>query len=282
VPTKSGYRRYVDAIRESLQIKRSEARRLASEYDKHISTIEEVIERTSLLISRELHNAGIVMWPGVDDLYLKRMELVKLRAENVLAILVTMTNAVTNYIVKLDQEMEKRELERISNFINEKYEHLPLSEISAKLKDGIKRTRQEDAADRPLAVAADRIMDSVFLRNAENEMYWSGLDNFMNDPGRRNMDGTRIFFDVFAEKEALMRLLRSELPSRELKVYIDGENMCEKLSGCSLVTSGYTMRGKIVGRLGVIGPARMDYARALSTVSCLAELISDKLKEIEE
>ena len=135
IPTDSGYRYYVDSVKGRLQVEREEAKRLATEYSGRVKSIKDVIETTSYLISRELHNAGIVMWPHLENFYLKRLELVKVKAETVLAVLVTMTNAVKNYIIRIDEDLAKPELERVANFINENYSQRNISQISKFLED---------------------------------------------------------------------------------------------------------------------------------------------------
>ena len=107
IPTHLGYRCYVDIAKDRIRLKRKEAERLAAEYSKRVRTIKDVIEKTSFLISHELHNAGIVMWPSIEDFYLKHMELIKVKAETVLAVLFTMTNDVWNYIINLDRDLKK-------------------------------------------------------------------------------------------------------------------------------------------------------------------------------
>ena len=71
------------------------------------------------------------------------------------------------------------------------------------------------------------------------------------------------------------------MPYRGIKTYIGEENSSEVFKDCSIVTCGYTMHDRPAGRIGVIGPTRMDYDHALCTVSCLADLVSEKLMEID-
>ena len=281
VPTHSGYRHYVDIIKDHIRLEKKEARRLAAEYNKRIRTIKEVIEKTSFLISHELHNAGIVMWPSIADFYLKHMELVKIKAETVLAVLVTMTNAVQNYIIRLDGDLEKTELEKITNYINTNYEHSAFSRIS----EGLKRTlRNAPARERQEAVgtasSALAVIDSIIEKSIENDIYWEGLDYFMDEPEFQDVSVTRKVLQMFSERKELIRFMRGELPYRGLKIYIGRENSSEMLADCSVVTCGYTLHDRTVGRIGVIGPTRMDYDHALRTVDFLSDLISLKLKEI--
>jgi len=281
IPTQSGYRHYVDIIKDQIRFEKNEARRLAVEYTRRIRTIKEVIEKTSFLISRELHNAGIVMWPSIEDFHLKRIELVKVKAETVLAVLVTMTNAVKNHIVKLDRVFKKTELEKVANYINYNYECQPFSHISEELRNMIGDIPEENSREAlDIAGAAITVIDSIIEENIGNEICWEGLDYLMDGVEPRDVNITRRVLQMFSERKDLIRFMRKELPYRGVKIYIGRENSCEMLSECSVITCGYELRGRTVGRIGVIGPTRMDYDHALRTVSCLSDLVSSKLEEI--
>jgi heat-inducible transcriptional repressor len=281
IPTHSGYRRYVDIIKDNIRPEKKEAQRLASEYTKRMGTIREVIEKTSFLISRELHNAGIVMWPSIEDLYLKHMELIKVKAETVLAVLVTMTNAVQNYIVNLDKDLEKSELERIANYINTNYEYSAFSHISEDLRRTLQKAPDREAQEIVGTVrSALSVIDSIIDKSIGNDIYWEGLNYFMDEPEFRDMNFTRGLLQMFSERKDLIRLMRRDLPYRGLKIYIGEENSYEMLRGCSVITSGYALHDRTIGRIGVIGPTRMDYDNALKTLWCLSDLISAKLEEI--
>lgn len=277
IPTRSGYRSYVDSLRADIQFERKEAERLASEYIQRIRTIEEVIEKTSFLISRELHNAGVVLWPSVGDSHLKHIEFIHVNAEAVLAVLVTMTNAVKNYIVKLDSELRKIELEKITNYINQNYRYISFSLVSEGLRAEIKRENVENI---DIAKSALKLIDAIIEENIENEIHWEGLDYFINEPEFRDINVTRKIFRLFSDKNGLSNIMRGELPDIGFRVYIGEENTCEILKECSIITCGYSLHGKTIGRIGVVGPTRMDYDHALRTLSCLSDLISRELEGI--
>ena len=283
VPTNSGYRRYVAMKTEKVSYVKKEAERLRQEYSQRIETIKEVIEKTTFLISRELHNAGVMMWPGFDNLYLKHLELVKVRAEAALAILVTMTNAVKNHLIKLDREVSAEELGKVSRYINENHAERPVSELSETIRKSLKNESNPLSNDvRSIAKIALKVLDGIENENSGSDIYWEGLDNFMDEPEFSDISVIRRVFQVFSDKKKeLAGILTRDISSGEMKVYIGEECGVEMLKDCSIVTSGYFFRGKAVGRMGVIGPTRMDYDRALRTVSCLSSLISLKLEEID-
>ena len=263
---------YEDALR-------GEAERLEREYLERIRSIKDVIKMTSSLISRELQNASIVMWPNVGSLYLKRIELVKVRAEAVLAVLVTMTNAVKNYIIKLDRKLDDVRLEHVANYINANYGDFAISRIAADLKQAM-RDKDEDITG--LSKVALNVIDSIVEQDLDNDIYWDGLEYFMNEPEFRDLDVTKRFFQIFSDKKDLISLMQSELPFRDLRIYIGKENRCDRFRDCSIITSGYELQGRTIGRFGVIGPKRMNYDNALRTLGCLSDLISEKLEEINQ
>ncbi|MGB2630064.1 MAG: heat-inducible transcriptional repressor HrcA [Candidatus Omnitrophota bacterium] len=279
IPTDSGYRNYVDFVQDKIQDEKLQAERLTEKYMNRIKSVKDVIKMTSFLISRELHNAGIVMWPSVENLYLKQIELVKIKAEAVLAVLITMTNAVRNYIVKLDRELESSQLERVANYINANYGESVVSDISVDLKRVIRDRSGEEREVMKLAGTALDVIEDLVEQDVENEIYWDGLDYFMNEPEFRDLSLTRRFFQIFSDKKDLVRLMKDELPYRGIRVYIGGENKFDRLRDCSLITSGYELNGRTIGRFGVIGPTRMDYDSALRTLGCLSDLISAKLED---
>lgn len=282
IPTGYGYRYYVDMLTDDIKKEKRQAERLAREYTRKINSIKEVIEKTTFLISRELRNTGLVLWPGVENLYLKHLQLVRLRSETVLAVLITMTNAVRNYIIRLDREVRSQELQRISNFVNDNYTEQTLAAISAKLEKEIDAPGRSSAGENSnIARSAAEIVKGILSEDMDREIYWEGVDNFMNEPEFSDVNTARRILHMFSEKQTLMRILGKDIDSNEIKVYIGGESGCDMLNDCSLVTCGYFYRGRSLGRFGVLGLTRMDYGRALRTVSCLSELISAKLEEID-
>ena len=281
VPTNKGYRQYVDMIRDRIRFEKREARRLAAEYDRRIRTIREVIRTTSHIISHELHNAGVVMWPGIEYSYLKHLELVKVRAETVLAVLVTMTNDVKNCIVKLERELKKTELDSIANYINSNYERRNILSIYDDLKQVMGRDNGDMSADMIKAAGdALNIIDAVIENDIENEIYWEGLDYFMDEPESRDINVTRNILRAFSEGGELLRVMKGDLPYEGIRIHIGDENVSSMLKDCAIITSGYSLGGRMVGRMGVIGPTRMDYDHAFRTLICLSDLISLKLEEI--
>ena len=84
-----------------------------------------------------------------------------------------------------------------------------------------------------------------------------------------------------AKKRSILALLHDDLSSDELRIHIGRENHSSDLSDCSIVTRGYKVKGRIAGRIGVIGPKRMVYEKVIPTVEILADTVAGILENIE-
>jgi heat-inducible transcriptional repressor len=192
-----------------------------------------------------------------------------------------MTNAAKNYIVKLDMDLARNDLELISNYINEKYEAEAVSliygELSSILSGNDYRNKIPGLG---LAKAALDVLDTVIKENIDNEIYLAGLNYFMDEPEFRDPEISRRVFGIFSDRRDLLTLFRREMTNGGMRVYIGKENSNKMLRDCTMITAGYSLRGRTVGRFGVIGPTRMDYEKALSIMAFMSELMSCKIEEI--
>jgi len=229
VPTDIGYRKYVNMVKSHIRCGKQESERLAAEYNLKIDTIKEIMTKTSFLISRELQSAGVVLWPGIENFYLKHIELVKIKPKTILAIIVMMSNDVKNYVIELERDVQKTELIRISNYVNENYRESSLSNVLQGLKNAVKNMplyESKNDLGRSLQDALF-VVDSVMDEHNEDELYCEGLDHFMGGTSSEDISVTRNLYQMFSAPGGLARFMREELPFDGIKVYIGTENKNE-------------------------------------------------------
>ncbi len=286
IPTDRAYRHYVNRIRDRIYLERKVNQRIEQLYAERVKTLKEIIERTSHFISRELHKASIVMWPCIEDTYLKHIDFLKTAADddnkNVLAVIVTMTNAVKHYILELKESKDQDELNRAANYLNDNYVGASFIQIS----DNLDHTRKDARARGEneilkLAASVQELIEGILKKSIENEIYWEGLDYFMEEESPEDIRIAKSLVRAVTKRHDLVRLLRRDLGIRGMRVYI-GEECGKDLRGLSIITCGYDLKGRTAGRLGVIGSTRMDYEKVLGTVSLLTEQLSLQLREIKK
>jgi len=280
VPTDRGYRNYVDLMNERFYMEKLEVERLAMEYDDRISSINDIIEMTSELISRELHQASVVMWPNIGNFRLKHLELIKVKAQTVLAVLITVTNAVKNYMIQIDRDIGKIELAKVANYINRNHEEEKVADISDSLKCLVEGGSGEAHSD--IAEVAMKIFGHIVEKDAESDIYWEGLNYFADNEENSDPDVVRRMIKIFSNRREIACIMREDLSYGGIRTHIGMENKSDILRRCSVITSGYSMYGKTIGRIGVIGPTRMDYDSVLRTVGYLSDMIGLKLEELDQ
>jgi heat-inducible transcriptional repressor len=94
-----------------------------------------------------------------------------------------------------------------------------------------------------------------------------------------SMDRLKQLFDAFTEKSQILHLLDRCIEAAGVQIFVGDESGHQLLGGCSLVTAPYYIDNKVIGVLGVIGPARMNYPRVIPIVDVTARLLGAALKQ---
>ena len=110
------------------------------------------------------------------------------------------------------------------------------------------------------------------------EVYHDGAANLLDLPEYNDVQKAREFLNVLEEHDLLFEVLSDV--SKDLSVTIGRENKFEQLKNCSLITATYSINGKTIGSIGVLGPTRMEYSKVISVVDCLTQNLNDILSKI--
>ncbi|MFA6321125.1 MAG: HTH domain-containing protein [Candidatus Omnitrophota bacterium] len=120
----------------------------------------------------------------------------------------------------------------------------------------------------------------VALLSEYHKLYLDGASHIVEQPEFKDLNKLYHMLKCLEEKSDIVDLLSSDPESGQLTIYIGKENQFNSLSECSIVTRGYKVKGKVSGRVGVIGPKRMVYEKVIPTVEYLADSVSELLEEI--
>jgi len=121
----------------------------------------------------------------------------------------------------------------------------------------------------------------ISLVSQYEKLYLDGTSHIITQPEFQDLKKLYHVIKFLEQKREILSLLHDDLASDELRIHIGRENHSTYLSDCSIVTRGYTVRGKVSGRIGVIGPKRMVYEKVIPTVEVLADTVSEILENIE-
>lgn len=118
------------------------------------------------------------------------------------------------------------------------------------------------------------------LAEENRRFYFGGASLLLQQPEFRSLEKVQALFQVFEQGYMLLRLLGGELEPERVVVKIGSENEQLGMEDCSLVIASYQVADKSLGVLGLLGPTRMNYAKAISTVGYVAQNLSETLESL--
>lgn len=278
IPTDKGYRFYVDRLLKHAGLTQQEQSIISKEYINTQRVLERIIRMTSKVLSDFTSYAGVVSQPEIKKSRFKRIHFVLLGKEKICVTLVANTGITRSSIVCFDFKIDQDKLNRIENFMNAQLEDIPLPQIKTKLR---RMMIQERNSFFHVLKQAIEFLDLSFLIDEKILFYLEGLSNILNFPEFEDTEIIRSLMKVIEEKMALSSLLQTVMEDEgrtdRVKVFIGEENPPSLLSDCAVVLKGYKVDDQVVGGLGIIGPKRMDYGKAIATVRYVSDILSDTL-----
>lgn len=275
IPTERGYRLYVDSMLQAPPVSYGEERAIR-EGLLGSDDLPALLERASLLLSRLSRHLAIVVAPSLSQVILRHVEFVVLDGRRVLAIFVSHTGALQSRLLQTDEDLSQEDLTRMGNFLSSVLTGRTLPEV----RNELLRLMTEEKAqyDRLLQCAlelgARTFEDSA---SAPAGVYVEGAANLLAQAGVQDLECMRSLFRAFEDKHHIVTLLSQCLEGQGVRVLIGSESGAPEMRGMSLVAAKYGSGPAPRGALGVVGPLRMEYGRAISLVDCLARAFTEVL-----
>jgi heat-inducible transcriptional repressor len=282
VPTDKGYRLFVDYLLERHEISPQDRdvvdrSLLADEGSEHL------MARTSQVLSQVSQNLGIVVSPPISHVALQHIQFVKLADSRILVILVSRSGIVQNRIIHPTEDFSQTDLNKSAQYIVEHFKDKTLLEIRScilkMIEDG------KDMYDRFLRGVINLSTQTLSgaADDAESQVYLDGASNLIQYPEFSDITRVRVFFETIEHKSRLASLIAEciEGDSQEVRITIGAENAFPGIEDCTLITSPYRVDEHTQGSLGILGPTRMEYARAISLVDYVARLFGKILRNKE-
>lgn len=274
VPTDSGYRFYVDTLTAE---KRHSNKDLTSELYKKLETlrkdINSLLDDASKMLSSLSHYIGVTMSPNADLTTLTKIELIKYRGDQLAVILFTDEGFIRNKVVSTDPEISQKDLNRIAEYINSEFAGYTLDEIRRSVLKEM--TKDKVICDRLISEAL-RICRDVFSISPGN-IYVYGLSEVLDLPDFCDINRIRELLKTIEDKHIIVKLLDKISDSEGTRVFIGSENALDEMKKFSLVVSTYREGCKPMGVIGIIGPTRMNYLKAISIVDMTAKYFTSLL-----
>jgi heat-inducible transcriptional repressor len=273
VPTDLGYRSYVDQLladrRKSRPMPQIEARL------RRAGSVGDLLSHASQEVSRASHQVGFAIGPAVDMTTLEHLDFVPLDGGKVLVVVVAAGGHVSHKVIDPSEEYALEELQQAANYLNSEFKGRTLLEVRQTV---VERLKEERTLYDALMARALQLANSMFAEmEVEPAVFVQGTSLLLDEVGEDNPDVTletlRTLLHMIEEKTRLVQLLDDCISGDGLTVVIGTEHHWPGLQRFSLVASTYS-DGRTTGAVGVIGPTRMHYSRAINAVDSLSKAIS--------
>lgn len=276
VPTDAGYRVYVDRMTSG--VSPSPEQRAAVE--RHLlgsRDVEELLRRSSRVLSRLTQFAALVAAPPPVGSRVRHVELVRLGDHHVMAVVIAHTGQIEKRTMELPAGgVDELVVQRGRHAVNEAVRDLPF-EQAADVVAGLAAGCTEDL--RPLVEAVADILGPDAEQDAE--LFLGGTANIARFGGLEHPQQLRRIYEAIEEHVVALDLLRQALASGDPAVRIGTELPLGELAACSVVAAGYSAGAGASGSLGVLGPTRMDYPGTLAAVQTVASSLETALAALD-
>jgi len=278
VPTDRGYRAFVDLLLESRRPARAAAdvEHQLRQHAERSPLLDDLLVSVSHMVSRASRHVGFAI-AGADVAVLQRIEFVKLDLSRVLVVVVSRGNQVTQKMVEAGEEIRSDELAQAANYLNTEFAGLPLFDVReavlARLQQ--ERTLYDQLMARALKLACSTLAELPTHQAFHVEGAASLLE--IDAPESMSLPTLRALLEMMEEKERMVRLLNEYIDGPGLTVVIGGEHTSPDLRSFSLIASTAS-DGSTIRTVGVIGPTRMHYSRAISVVDGVTKAVSRVLR----
>jgi heat-inducible transcriptional repressor len=278
IPTDRGYRFYVDLLLENKRPGRAatavEARLRREGVDRRIDT---VLPQVSHVLSQASRTIGFAIRTTNEGAVFDRLEFVPLTETRVLVVIVARGGHVIQKVIDVGEPLLADDLRQAANYLNAEFSGLPLQRAREAVRERIDEERLLYDA---LLARAMRLATSTFEDLPDQPtIYVEGTSSLLEDGSGLTMTMLQALLMMIEEKQRLLSLLNEYIDGPGLTVVIGAEHLDPSLRPFSLVASTYDADGTGTGTVGVIGPTRMRYSRAIAVVDGAAQAVSRVLRD---
>lgn len=276
IPSDKAYRLYVDSMLklQNPKIDISKKNEIKKILTKESREIDQLIYNSAKVLSAITSYTALAISPQIRESKIKHIQLVPMDNNEILMVMVNSTGLVKNSIFKLDRPIPDNQLNIISNFLNEKLKGLSIEEMIKGFDINIFKEIFEfkNIIDTILPIINNTLEDLETI-----DLYADGITKILNFPEYKDLDKAKALISFIEDKDLVLDILLNAPLSEDIDIIIGNENIYAPIKDCSIITATYTIGGKTIGKIGVIGPTRMDYLKLINTLKLFSANITEIL-----
>jgi len=274
IPTEKAYRFYVDRVVGGSRLTPETERYIDQSLRSDGDRLERLMAKASHTLSEVSRSVGLVLAPALEEKLLEHIKFVSLPDRRLLVVIVSKPDLVESRVVRLEDEFTQEALDQAAHFLNAEFRGWSLGTIRLEV---FKRMEADKLlCDRLLKNVATLFMWGALAEEGTGTLFVDGTAKILERPEFEDVQKIKQLLKTLEEKSNLVRILGAclQTPEAGVRLLIGRENAEEGMRHYALVVAPLQYRKRAVGALGVVGPTRMDYDRAISAVDYVAHLCS--------
>ncbi len=272
VPTELGYRYFVEKLMQKVDLPDDEQRMITHQFHQARLELDQWLRLSAAILAHSSRNASLVTAPKSIRCHLKHLELISIREYHILLVFVLQEGTLKQQVLSVDTPATQDELAPLARHLTDLWTGLDADGIAS--------------APLPLHPVASKVKEVTLdtMRRidtrASSDIYRDGLLNVLNQPDFSDREGIQQVIRALEERWLVEELISETLQRGGVQIIIGGEGKWEELSEVGIVMARYGVGDQVSGAMGILGPVRMSYGRAISVVRYMSQLMSDLISDV--
>lgn len=277
IPSDKGYRLYVDTM---LDDKTSEVQDLKEELKQKSDKIDVLLKQVAKFLANNTNYATMVSAPQYQSKKVKFIQLTPVDENNLLAVIVLDNNVVKNQMINLTEPIMQEMIVKLNFILNTTLNGLDVTEMNLAV---IRQIKEQVGNHTGVIDSVLEVIGKALTEDDDLEIYTSGATNILKYPELADNSKATEILNAFEEKKIINNWLETTETKNDekhdIQVYIGNETNVDSMKDCSMVTATYRIHEGVYGKIGIVGPKRMDYDKVVSTLQSLMTQLDDIFKE---
>jgi heat-inducible transcriptional repressor len=277
IPSEKGYKLYVNSLMEEGQLDEAEKDVIKKSVVKNIGEVKDLLEETLKLLSKLTNCTSVALTPKIRESKIKHLQLVYINPNSILLVVITDSGVVKNTIISNALGLKEDKIDVISKVLNDKLIGKVIDDLDESFIKYIKSQM----------INYSNILDNVFESIVSNlieiddlEVLLNGATNIFNFPEFNDIVKAKAFFNMLEEKKIVANVLNTKgIKKEDVNIVIGSDNYCESIKDCSVITATCDIDGIVIGKIGIIGPTRMDYSKIYSVINYMGNTLKNSIKK---
>ena len=274
VPSVLGYRTYVNQLMREYRLTLNEINQIKVALAKQYAEFNKVLSAVSDMVSLMTNYTAAFTTPVSSEYVIYSVKLIKIDDKSFVMIVVLSDGVVKNRTLRVKTPYDGEVLEKLSNYLNRKFAGVNLNVLSKDILEEEKALIPEESF---MLDVIFKFFTDLVNESGNCDIVFSGTTNIFKHPEFNDINRTKDFLNFMRHDNGneIKEILKKSHHDKDVSVIMGDENQHLKEHNLSMVVSDYSLGNDLFGKLAIIGPTRMDYAKVISTLEYLSKQLKD-------